>query len=70
MTFGEVVLWSDESKFNLFGSDGKVMVWRSPKEEFDPRCTVPTVKHHGGGVMGLGIASHEVEWEICISSKV
>ncbi|CAF1237504.1 unnamed protein product [Rotaria sordida] len=46
--FWKTVLWPDESKFNLFGSDGKVMVWRSPKEEFNPACTVPTVKHEGG----------------------
>ena len=45
------VLWSDKSKFNLFGSDGKIMVWRSTMEEYDPKCTVPTVKHNGGSVM-------------------
>ena len=45
------VLWSDESKFNLFGSDGKIMAWRSTMEECDPKCTVPTVKHSGGSVM-------------------
>ena len=44
------MLWSDESKFNLFGSDGKVVVWRSPKEEFEPECTIPTVKHGSGNV--------------------
>ncbi|CAF4601995.1 unnamed protein product [Rotaria sp. Silwood2] len=54
MDFWKHVLWSDESKFNLFGSDGKVMVWRSPKEEYDPRCTVPTVKHGGGSVTVWG----------------
>ena len=37
------VLWSDETKFNLFGSDGKVMIWRTTKEEMDPYCTVSTV---------------------------
>jgi Transposase len=52
-----LVLWPDESKFNLFGSDGKVMVWRSPKEECEPRCTVPTVKHGGGSVMVWGCFS-------------
>ena len=26
LRFWETVIWSDESKFNLFGSDGKVMV--------------------------------------------
>ena len=48
------VLWSDESKFYLFESDGKIMVWRSTMEEYDPKCTVPTVKHNGGSVMVWG----------------
>ena len=51
------VLWTDESKFNLFGSDGKVMVWRTPKEELDPKCTVPTVKYSGGNVKCWGCFS-------------
>ena len=51
------VLWTDESKFNLFGSDGKVMVWRTPKEELDPKCTVPTVKYGGGNVKCWGCFS-------------
>ena len=37
------VLWSDETKFNLFGSDEKVMIWRPTNEEIDPKFTVPTV---------------------------
>ena len=45
LCFWDQVLWTNESKFNLFGSDGKVMVWRTPKEAFDPRCTALTVKH-------------------------
>ena len=48
--FWNNVIWSDESKFNLFVSDGKVMIWRSTKKELEPRCTVPTVKHGGGNV--------------------
>ena len=44
LDFWNSVLWSDESKFNLFGSDGKVMVWRTPKEEYNSTCTVPIVK--------------------------
>ena len=48
--FWNKVLWSDENKFNLFGSEGKVVVWRSPKEEIGPECTIPTVKHGGGSV--------------------
>ena len=55
--FWNNVIWSDESKFNLFGSDGKVMVWRSTKEELEPRRTVPTVKHGEGIVKCWGCFS-------------
>ena len=30
------------------------MVWRTSQEAFDPRCTVPTVKHGGGNVKCWG----------------
>ncbi|CAF4491485.1 unnamed protein product, partial [Rotaria magnacalcarata] len=55
--FWNNVLWSDESKFNLFGSDGKVMVWRTLKEEYNSTCIVPTVKHGGGNVKCWGCFS-------------
>ena len=42
------VLWSDKTKFNLFGPDGKVMIWRTTKEEVDPKFNV---QH--GDVLGL-----------------
>lgn len=45
------VIWSDESRFTLFRSDGRIRVWRLPKEKYDVDCVVPTVKHGGGGVM-------------------
>ena len=51
------MLWSDESKFNLFESDGKIVVRRSPKEECGPQCTIPTVKHGGGNVKCWGCFS-------------
>ena len=57
LDFWNTVLWTDESKFNLFGSDGKVMVWRSKKKEFHPKCIVPTVKYGGGSVMVWGCFS-------------
>ena len=57
LSFWNKVLWSDESKFNLFGSDGKVVVWRLPKEQFGPECTIPTVKHGGGNVKCWGCFS-------------
>ena len=56
------MLWTDESKFNLFGSDEMVMAWQTPQEAFDPRCTVPTVKHGGDNVKCRGcISSSDVE---------
>jgi transposase len=48
------VLWSDESKFQRFGSDGKTYVRRRPGEEFNSRCLRPTVKGGGGSVMVWG----------------
>lgn len=33
------------------------MVWRTSKEQFDPKCTVPTVKHGGGSVTCWGCFS-------------
>ena len=43
--------------FHLFGSDGKVMIWRMPKKEFDAKYIVPTVKHVGGNVKCWGCYS-------------
>lgn len=52
--FWKCVLFSDESKFNIFGSDGRAYVWRQPNTEFDVKNTSPTVKHGGGSVMVWG----------------
>ena len=53
------IIFSDEFKFNLFGSDGKEYCWRRPGEEFSARNLKPTVKHGGGSLMVWG----------CITSK-
>uniref|UniRef100_A0A914D0N1 Transposase n=1 Tax=Acrobeloides nanus TaxID=290746 RepID=A0A914D0N1_9BILA len=39
------ILWSDESKKNLFGSDGIRFVRRPAGKRFDPKYQKPTVKH-------------------------
>ena len=31
------VISLDESKFNLFGSDGREMLWRKPKTDLSPQ---------------------------------
>jgi DDE superfamily endonuclease/Homeodomain-like domain len=48
------VIFSDESKFNLFGSDNCHWCWRKPGEEFDEKYVRKEVKHGGGNVMVWG----------------
>ena len=57
MDYWNHVLWFDETKINLFGSDGVKRVWRQPGEEYKDKCVLPTVKHGGGSVMILGCMS-------------
>jgi hypothetical protein len=42
------ILWSDETKINRIGSDGKVYTWKKRGEPLSDRTTTPTVKHGGG----------------------
>ncbi len=51
MDYWNHVLWSDETKINLFGSDGVKRVWWQPGEEYKDKCVLPAVKHGGGSVM-------------------
>ncbi len=51
MDYRNHVLWSDETKINLFGSDGVKRVWRQPGEEYKDKCVLPTVRYGGGSVM-------------------
>ena len=44
------ILWSDETKIQLFGMNAKSHVWRKPG-------TIPTVKHGGGSIMLWGCFS-------------
>ena len=48
------MLWSDESKFGIFGSKRRVFVRRNSKERMLDACIVPTVKHGGGSLMIWG----------------
>ena len=51
MDYWNHVLWSNEMKINLFGSNGFKHVWRRPGEEYKDKCVMPTDKHVGGNVM-------------------
>ena len=48
------VLRSDESKFEIFGSNRCVIVRLRVGERMISACVVPIVKHGGGGVMVWG----------------
>ncbi len=51
------VLWSDETKIQLFGINSTCRVWRRRNAAYDPKNTIPTVKHGGGNIMLLGCFS-------------
>ncbi len=56
MDYWNHVLWSDETKINLFGSDGVKCVWRQLGKEYKDKCISP-VKHGGRSVMFWGCMS-------------
>ncbi len=51
------VAWSDESRFLLRHSDGRVKIWHKEHESMDPSCLVSTVQFGGGDVMVRAIFS-------------
>lgn len=54
LNFWKTVLFTDESKFNIFGCDGRGKIWRKRNEEMKMVNLVPTVKHRGGHVIVWG----------------
>ncbi|KAK3545989.1 hypothetical protein QTP70_019305, partial [Hemibagrus guttatus] len=53
----ENVIWSDETKIELFGKNSTCHVWRRKNAELHPKNNVPTVKHGGGNIMLRGCFS-------------
>lgn len=53
------ILYSDESKFMMFGSDGIKYISRPVNTRYDPKYQKPTVKHGGGNIMVWGCFSRD-----------
>ncbi|KAG2455418.1 TCB1 transposase, partial [Polypterus senegalus] len=51
------ILWSDETKIELFGVNARRHVWRKPGTAHHQANTIPTVKHGGGSIMLWGCIS-------------
>ncbi len=51
------IAWSDESRFLLQHSDGRVRIWHKGHESMGPYCLVSMVQAGGGGVTVWGILS-------------
>ena len=49
--FWDSVLWSDETKIELFGRNSVSDVWRRKSSAYDSKNTIPTVKFGGGSMM-------------------
>ena len=48
------MIWSDETKINRLGSDGRKWAWKKPGEGLSERLVESTVKFGGGSVMVWG----------------
>jgi transposase len=53
------VIWSDETKINRFGSDGRKWCWKEPGSALKPSHVVGTLKHGGGSIMVWGCMTAE-----------
>ena len=59
------LIWSDESKINRFGSDGRKWVWKKPRECLSDRTVNTTLKFGGGSIMIWGCMTWEGVGYLC-----
>jgi transposase len=53
------VVYTDECRINLCGPDGGARAYKRRGAPLEERHTVPTVKHGGGGHLGVGLCEPE-----------
>ncbi|KAK7096366.1 hypothetical protein V1264_005668 [Littorina saxatilis] len=56
--------WSDESRFLLHVTDGRLRVWRHRNTSYTPRNIRQTVPFGGGSVMVWGCISHDCKLDL------
>jgi len=59
------VVWSDETKINRYGSDGRKWSWKSPNALLKEHHIDPTLKYGGGSVMIWGCMTTEGVGYMC-----
>jgi transposase len=59
------VIWSDESKFMIYGSDGREYCWKRPGEPLQDHHVKPTVKFGWGNIMVWGCFTSNGVGNIC-----
>ena len=52
--FWKKILWSDETKIDLFGQNKRMYAWQKKHTEFHEKNLLPTVKFDGGSIMLWG----------------
>lgn len=57
LNFWKRWIFTDESKFNIFGPDGRCKVWRKANTELELKNMCGTIKHGGGNIMVWGCMS-------------
>jgi len=58
------VHWSDESRFLVYVTDGRVRVWRHKNTAYAPKNIQPTVPFGGGSIMVWGCFSHDCKLDL------
>ena len=63
---GEMLFFSDESRFNLFNVDGRRRVFRRRNERYSNTCIVEHERYGGGSVMVWGAINYAFNSELVI----